>query len=328
MAYHFPAKNNEAHRTLNYPHQYASSHQDHMMTQPMVPTASPYHHNPSIPAQAPMLTTINENIVYAHDMPSPYSFASSNSTVIHGQDTVYAQDYHLPQPRHVVNVPVNNNNQYQMQSVPKKHVTIPMNRYNSMPAQPKQYKHQSTVAQSVQAQPKQYNYPRPAVSCQVMQQIPTQQSSLAVHSDTHQQHQASIARSQNVPRISVNKVPNTKIPMVETASIELYSMQQTRLWNNLCYEYQKCQSLSTKCEILASGHYTGNILEDVDTVKLEQIMNKKTFQKIVQYYTKVMTEQMRFINNEDFNVTNTCNKKQIDGIFSFFVSLKNIGYNE
>ena len=142
-----------------------------------------------------------------------------------------------------------------------------------------------------------------------------------------------MSTSQNVPRIPVNKVSNTEIPKivpVKQQAIEpmdvrkdigFYYIQQSILWNDLCKQYEKCLHLSN---VLRTGNLRNNenISEVmVSTIKLKQMVNKEKFQEIVeQSYTKSITEQMRFINYEDLNVTNTANKNQIDGILFFCFS--------
>ena len=169
-----------------------------------------------------------------------------------------------------------------------------------------------------------------------MSQIPMQQSSLPVHRDTHQPQpkSAAIATKKYIPRIPVDKAPNTRIPKVApmkqkptesmevTKDVGFYYIQQSILWNDLYKQYEKCLHLSNvlKSNNLGNNENISEVM--VSTIKLKQMVNKEKFQEIVeQSYTQFITEQMRFINNEDFNVTNNANEHQIDGIF-FSVSPK------
>ena len=287
--------------------QHSYSHQNTRMTRPMVQTASPYHHKLSIPQQPHTLMASNENIIYAQDIASPYSFASSplshsnhssnsNSTIVHAHDYLYLQPQQQ-QSQVVHMMKENTNNQYPRLYVPNKHDTMSMHKYNDILVQPQRYNYQSTLGQSG-------TYHR-------MSQIPMQQSSSHVHPDTFQRKPISI--SQHIPQISVNKETE---PMKVAKDIEFYRFQQLILWKDLYKQYEKSYSIYTKVKMLISSHYNGNITEEiVGTFKLEQMVNKEKFQKIMeQSYSKFISDQMK----QDFNITNTANNnKQIDGIYFF-----------
>ena len=322
----FSAQNNEI--------QYSYNHQNTGMTQPMIQTASSYHYNPSIPGQPQPLITANEDMSYAQDMASPYSFASSPLTHSnHSNRTpVYAQDYQYFQPQQQQQQSqMNNNKQYQREYVSSEHDRMSMHTYNDIRVQPQRYNYESTISQSMPSyhhRMSQQMAMHPGTHRQPQKSILMQQSLPSVHPDTLQRQPTSTYASQHTPRIPANKTSNTEIPMIVSKQqeiepikvakdIEFYSIQQSILWRDLYKQYQISYSIYTKVKMLISTDYNGYITEDiVGTIKLEQMMNTEKFNKIMeQSYSKFILDQMK-LPNKHFSIKNTAdNNKRIDGIF-------------